>query len=419
MFESMEALARVAIVACVVAAHGCGSRDDARPPKPPSSRPVQTVAERTTPTRARRAVETERWRDLLSFDAGGHDLSITSFSVPDGPPMVRWSDLSFRVCGEDNPVGTIVALGPDANITRNVDRARGGLRCGRLVSDHLPRAARVDVLELDRRGRPLPITVIPTTLTDLAPLARAVVDFRPERHRARDVLCRAFEQDGRTCEERQNDYDHGIAVVEGYILAGSFPVLARFVDWTSAPRVLALLADITRRFDATEAIEVDFLAPGGVWMIGPRRWLPFTTDAISDDLADTVRLRARAVGWDRGLTAGTIVVLPRCEDDSCGARDELASALRAYHEEWKRTARARMESLMGESADAAAATECLRRVEQTRFEALAATSVTTSDGTIRIAYQTNDAGSLACLHAADAETRDAAVERVRATFGDL
>ncbi|MDQ3031463.1 MAG: hypothetical protein M3Y87_03530 [Myxococcota bacterium] len=399
--------------AALILAGGCGENERAM--SPPQPAPPHPAAETAQPEEA--AGPTDPWALLLAFDLGGRGVSIQSFPLADGPSIARYGALAMRICHEDDPVLSVLALGDGADLTRDVERRRAGLRCGRFLAEHVPPGARTHVVEIDRDryDRPLAVFAIATTIADTDALAHVLPSFRRESRGPHALLCEPFVADGRSCAERNDSYDHAVAVVGGYVVAGAYVTLAALLEWERFGLLLTLLDGIGPRVGDAD-VGLDFPALNGRWMIGPRRWLPFTIDGSSDDLSTAVRTQARAVGWDRGMASGLIVIEPRCESDSCPAREALAAALRAYHEGWKQTARARMDELFADADPTDPSDACMRAQETARVAAIEGASIE-ANASIRMRFPTVEP-SAECVRL-DRGRLERAAARVQEALGPI
>ncbi len=381
--------------------------------------PAEVVAT-TTPEAPPPAIEigdtstpSARWSPVLAFDAADRDLSIASYALTPEPDLARASSFSLRFCHGDDPVGQVLTLGLSATIDRRPDETRASLRCGRLIASQTPETARIHVIELDRETRAGHVLAIATTLTSLEPVAASLEGTHAETLGTTSLLCLPF--DPGQCAERNDSLDFAVAIVDGHLFAGAYLQLARILAWDARSRLVALLRQLTARFTAQPDVEVDFLAPGGAWMIGPRRWLPLTVNEAADVLAEAVRGQARAVAWEHGMRDGVVLVAPRCSDASaCPEAAALETELSGYHASWRGTAPQRLEDLF----DGATNVGCERDAETARMTAISSAHVT-RDGTSSIlAYRVEAPSVPRC-----AETQRLALEgaaaRVHDVLGDL
>lgn len=415
------ARATAASILLALAGTGCECADDDPPavlpptatsePAPPPPSTTEPAAPAPEPVGDLSSPEA-RWEPILAFDAGSHDLSIASFALHEEPPLARASAFSMRFCHGDDPVGAVISLGLGATLDRNPDQTRAQLRCGAFVAEHTAEGARVHVLELDRTGPPAPLLAIATDLTEIAPFAAHLPRSHAERLGDTDLLCVPF--DPGSCAERNDAYDEAAAILEGHLVVGSYRVLAQLLAWDARPRLFALLRSMSARLAAIADVEVDFLAPGGRWTIGPRRWLPYTVVGSSDDLAETVRTSARAVVWEHGMREGTILIAPRCADASaCPEAETLEAAFRTFHTTWRETARERMQALLEDGASSA----CSRSEEDAYVAALEQASLARRGTRTVMSYAASSPADPACEEAR-ARTVEGAAARVHDVLGD-
>lgn len=385
-----------------------------------AARPTETPERSTSSPPTGLAVDST-WQALLDFDADGRDLMVASFRPPEGQGPARHAFLGSRVCRTSDPVQDLIVLGDNAGLD-DPATIRRKLRCGRLVASQLPSSARrIHAIQLDRGGPISPVIVIPTRMTSLEPL-RAVMansplepgevsgDFRSETYEGIPILCRPIDPDPKPCSVRQEPSDTIIAITSGRLVVGSFPVVASLLEWSRRSSLFLHLDRVARGAEDLGPVELDFLEPGGAWVRGRMRWLPFTREGTFEPLAEAVRQQARAVGADRGLTAGALVIAPRCESRSaaCPARDALRKALLDYHEHWKRSATQTMAEVYERYPDAAS--PCTRQEESDRIAALTKAFVVEEDGLLVLRYATGDAERACAASLRDEEA--AAVRRL-------
>lgn len=356
-------------------------------------------------TKGSAAISSEAWwLALPELPEGSVDLSVV-MAPPARLDERIYGYLSGSFCGQEDPFFfEKPALW---------HQPAAGVACARRLLELDPNHGVVWTIDFNRAAHSslLAIQLLGTRLRSTAELEPLVPGFHREQVGGVDALCRPFEEPERSCAERASEYDDVLMVHEGYLIAGKFPALEEFLK---VPWSRWALAQLTRTQEAipsrSQTVTFDLFEPGSRWMIGERRWLPYSRREETDALAEAVRADARAVAWeeDWDASSGKITLVPRCSDRSCPERERLLAAFRTYHLAWAQKAMARLEQLYADNPDDL---PCRRPHEVEQLEAMkTAQPASTSSGAIVFQYAAAHPTPCATL----SERDRAGVARVRA-----
>ncbi|MFT3838937.1 MAG: hypothetical protein QM723_18295 [Myxococcaceae bacterium] len=387
-----------ALVLAVVALGACSGCKHAAPP--PDAGPA---------ARARPASSEPWWLALPDLPDGGPDLSVVM--IPRAQPDERmYGALSASFCGQDDLFlfeRPLLWHDPAA-----------GVACAKRLLELDPKGGVVWTIELDREAHPhaLPFQLLATRLASTAELEPLVRGFHRETVAGFDALCRPFEGPERTCAERNDPYDEVLMVHDGYVISGKYPA---FAELLGSPWGSWAIAHLSRTAEAlpggAQAVTFDLIPPGTRWMIGERRWLPYSRREETDALANAVRTNAKAVAWEESWDEGRalITLVPRCSGAGCPEREALLSAFRTYHQAWAAKASERLEQLFSEAGERDLT--CERPHERAMVEAIkAARPEATPGGAIVFRYSVGKRPppTKGC-EPPDAEKEQAGIARVR------